>query len=159
MQLQAQLENGVALSLSGFEQAVVWDSLNIELGLYVSIYISGAVSMPGTTKELLNHIQFIRIISWIVFSSPPKPSISLNSLQRATSYLWELLRATRACFPHFFRNFVHCQTKKKELTYLYLCQWKGAIILPFVPGWVEAAGEWVAGVVGFWWQIKQQSFS
>lgn len=53
--------------------AIVWERLNIELELYVSIYISGACS---ASRE--NLIEFTRIISWTVFPSfpnPPLPSI------------------------------------------------------------------------------------
>lgn len=39
--------NNRACSLTGFQQAYVWDRLNIELELYVSMHFWGSLSLQG----------------------------------------------------------------------------------------------------------------
>lgn len=109
-QLQSHLKSRVARSLRGFEQAVVWDRLNIELELYVSIYISEAGSASRAAKQSLNHIQFTRIISWIVFLSPPQPSSPSIPFKEPRPASGSPRGPPGPCVP-FFGNFMRCRTK------------------------------------------------
>lgn len=159
-QLQSQLEYRGARSARGFEQAIVWDRLNIELDLYVSIYISGAGSASRIAKQSINHIQFTWIISWIVFpSSPnpfPSPSISLKEPPPASGSP----KGPLGPFVPFFGNFMHCRTKKSWHIYTFaLCKcraWstseKGHYFDLCQAGWRQQEG-W-GGCL--WRQIKQQ---
>lgn len=116
-QLQSQMESRVGCSLRGFEQAVVWDRLNIELELYVSIYISGTGSAPGAAKQSLNQIQFTRRISWIVF---PSPHVSLGSPSKSHFLPLGAQLGHRGPSVPFLGNLMCCQTKESWHLYSHI---------------------------------------